>query len=65
MALGPIKTGILALLPKLGHSGIFSVYPNGIGTNKDWDSGALTIAVMLRDILSISQWYWDRLKLGF
>ena len=65
MVLVPIKTGILALLPYLGHSRIFSVCPNGIGTNEDWDSGPLTIAGTFKDILSMSQWYWDRLRLGF
>ena len=65
MVLGPIKTGILALLTKLGHSRIFSVCLNRIGTNKDWDSCALTIAGKFKDILSMSQWYWDRLRLGY
>ena len=33
MVLGPIKTGIVALLLWLGHIGIFLVCPNGIGTD--------------------------------
>ena len=61
MVFGPIKT---VLLLWLGHIGIFSESPNGIRTNKDWNAGLLKMVGRLRNILSMSQWYKDQLRLG-
>ena len=58
MVLGQNKTGIVVLLLWLGHIGIFSESPNGIRTDKDWNSDPITMAGTLKDILSMFQWYY-------